>query len=103
MTIEYDSYENVNGHREVYASTIRIDANPVDTSQSVITLDLSLIEYRNGEYVGKSPMYPLNELAGDFAGREFVVGDKTITGLEVVKIIKMFTAVKYAEHTTTGE
>lgn len=97
MAIIIEEKSNVTIRREVYAADIRIRANPVDQAAGSVSLELQTLEYHDDGFVRMDPVGVVGELVGDFASRSFDVGGKTITGLEVVLLIKQYVADLYAE------
>lgn len=98
MSIITEEIENVTIRREVFAPTIRIVANPEDTAAGVILFDLHQLEYQDDELRHIVPLENTGETVGEFAQRTFTVGEKEITGMEVVLLIKQYVATLHAEH-----
>lgn len=103
MAIEIEVLQNVKVSREYYASDIRIRANPVDEAAGSISMEMFRLEYFNDEFERMDPAGIAGETVGEFAQRSFDVGGKTITGLEVVKLIKQYVAVLHAEKEAATE
>lgn len=97
MAIIIEEKSNVTIRREVYAADIRIRANPVDQAAGSVTLELQTLEYHDDDFVRIDPAGVVGETVGDFAARSFDVNGKTITGLEVVLLIKQYVAALHAE------
>lgn len=97
MAIIIEEIENVTIRREVYAADIRIRANPVDEAAGSVSLELQTLEYHDDEFVRMDAAGAVGETIGAFAMRSFDVNGKTITGLEVVLLIKQYVAVLHAE------
>ena len=79
--------------REPYASDIRIRANPEDTEAGSISMEIHRLEYFDDTSERMDHIATIGETVGDFMQREFVVGDKTITGVEIVSVIKQYVLV----------
>lgn len=90
MAIIIEEKSNVTVRREVYAADIRIRANPVDHAAGSVSLELQTLEYHDDEFMRMDPAGVVGETVGDFAARSFDVNGKTITGLEVVLLIKQY-------------
>ena len=103
MAIIIEEKTNVTLRREVYAADIRIRANPVDGAAGSVTLELQTLEYHDDEFVRMEPAGTIGETVGDFAARTFDVGGKTITGLEVVQLIKQYVMDIHAEREAAAE
>lgn len=103
MAIIIEEKSNVTIRREVYAADIRIRANPVDQASGSVSLELQTLEYHDDEFVRMDPAGVVGELVGDFATRSFDVNGKTITGLEVVLLIKQYVADLHAEREAPAE
>ena len=97
MAIIIEEKSNVTVRREIYAADIRIRANPVEQAAGSVSLELQTLEYHDDEFVRMDPAGVVGETVGDFAARSFDVNGKTITGLEVVLLIKQYVAVLHAE------
>ncbi|MGE8218537.1 MAG: hypothetical protein ACN6OU_02140 [Stenotrophomonas acidaminiphila] len=97
MAIIIEEKANVTIRREVYAADIRIRANPVDQAAGSVSLELQTLEYHDDEFVRMDPAGVVGELVGNFAARSFEVNGKTITGLDVVLLIKQYVADLHAE------
>ena len=97
MAIIIEEKENVTIRREVYAADIRIRANPVDHAAGSVLLELQTLEYHDDEFVRMDPAGVVGETVGNFAQRSFDVGGKTITGLEVVLLIRQYVVGLHAE------
>jgi hypothetical protein len=103
MSIIIEEKSNVTIRREAYASDIRIRANPVDIAAGSVSLELQTLEYHDNEFVRMDPAFVVGETVGDFAARSFNIDGKVITGLEVVKLIKLYVADLHAEHQVIPE
>ncbi len=79
--------------REPYASDIRIKAHPEDTAAGSISMEIHRLEYFDDTFERMDPIATIGETVGDFMQREFVVGEKTITGEEIVSVIKQYVLV----------
>lgn len=99
MAIIIEEKTNVTIRREVYAADIRIRANPVDQAAGSVSLELQTLEYHDDEFVRMAPAGTVGELIGDFAERSFDVNGKTITGTDVILLIKRYVADLHNEHT----
>ncbi|HBN54761.1 MAG TPA: hypothetical protein DD456_12265 [Stenotrophomonas sp.] len=97
MAITIEERQNVHVMREAYAADIRIRANPVDTAAGSISMELHQLEYWDDEFERMDPIGTIGETVGDFAQRTFEIDGKTITGMEVVKLIKQYVADLHAE------
>ena len=97
MAIIIEEKENVTVRREVYAPDIRIRANPVDEAAGSVSLEMQVLEYHDNEFVRMDAAGVVGETVGDFAQRSFDVNGKTITGLEVMLLIKQYVADLHAE------
>lgn len=97
MAIIIEEKSNVTIRREAYASDIRIRANPVDIAAGSVSLELQTLEYHDDEFVRMDPAGSFGETIGDFAARSFDINGKTITGIEVVQLIKQYVADLHAE------
>ena len=102
MAIETFLRKNVEVRREDYAAEIKIRANPVDTLSGAITMEMHSLEYFNGEFERMDPKGNLGETVGSFAQRTFKINGKTITGVDVIHLIKQYVADLHAEQ-QTGE
>ena len=102
MAIEIYRQSSVEVHGEAFASEIRIRANPEDTLAGSISMEMYTLEYFNDEYKRMDYKGVLGETVGDFVTREFVVNGKSITGADVVLLIKQYVADLHAEQ-QTGE
>ena len=103
MAIIISEQQGVTIRREVYAADIRIRANPVDQAAGSVTLELQTLEYHDDDFVRMDPAGIVGETVGDFAARSFDVGGKTITGMEVVLLIKQYVADLHAEREAPTE
>ena len=83
----------VTDRREPNASEIRIRANPEDTEAGSISMEIHRLEYFDDTFERMDHIATIGETVGDFMQREFVVGDKTITGVEIVSVIKQYVLV----------
>lgn len=97
MPIPLEAPKTVIIRTEAYASVISIRANPEDAAAGSVTLEMHRLEYHDDVLHRVEPMSPLGETIGDFAARTFTVGTKTITGLEVVQLIKQYVETRHAE------
>lgn len=103
MAIIIDEQDGVSKRREVYAAAIHIHGNPVDKGAGSIQLDIATLHYYDGEFDRMTPSITLGELVGDFASREFTVDGKTITGLDVVRVVEQYTSDMHAAHVAATE
>lgn len=97
MAIIIEEKSNVTIRREIFAPDIRIRANPVDQGAGSVSLELQTLEYHDDEFVRMDAAGVVGETVGDFAQRTFEVNGKTITGLDVVTVVKAYTAMMYQE------
>lgn len=97
MAIILDEKPNVTVLSELYAPDIRIKGNPVDRTAGSIHLELSRLEYHDGEFVRTDPAGSLAESVGAFAARSFEVNGKVVTGLDVIAVVERYVAVLHAE------
>lgn len=97
MPIIINEQQGVAIRREAYASDIRIRANPVDQAAGSVILEMQTLEYHDDQFVRMEPASPIGETVGAFAVRSFEVGGKTITGIEVIEVIKQYVDVRHAE------
>lgn len=98
MTIEIYRQSNVEVHGEAFASEIRIRANPEDTLAGSISMEMYTLEYFNDEFKRMDYKGVLGETVGNFATREFDINGKTITGADVILLIKRYVADLHNEH-----
>ena len=56
-------------------------------------MEIHRLEYFDDTFERMDYVATIGETVGDFAQREFVVGEKTITGEEIVSVIKQYVLV----------
>lgn len=99
MAIEIYRQSNVEVHGEAFASEIRIRANPEDTLAGSISMEMYTLEYFDEVYRRMDYRGVLGETVGQFATRTFDVNGKTITGADVILLIKRYVADLHNEYT----
>ena len=97
MTIIIEEVENVAVRREAFSDDIRIRGNPEDTMSGVILLELKTLEYHNDVLTHTTPLGSGGETVGEFVQREFNVNGKTITGMDLMLVVKQYVADLHAE------
>ena len=97
MSIIIEEIENVTVRREVFAPTIRINGNPENTIDGTVFVEMHRLEYHDDILTHTTPLDSAGETVGIFLDREFVIGGKTITGMDVMLLIKQYVADLHAE------
>ena len=97
MSIIIEEIEGVTVRREVYASNIRIIGNPENTLAGAVLLDLQRLEYHDDALIHTTPLESAGETVGEFCQRAFEINGKTITGIDVMLLIKQYVADLHAE------
>lgn len=97
MSIIIEEIENVTVRREVYASNIRIVGNPENTLAGAVLLDLQRLEYHDDALIHTTPLESAGETVGEFCQREFEVNGKSISGMELMLVVKQYVADLHAE------
>lgn len=97
MSIIIEEIENVTVRREVFAPLIRINGNPEDTLAGTVFVEMHRLEYHDDTLTHTTPLDSVGETVGMFVERSFTVGEKTITGVEVMLLIKQYVADLHAE------
>ena len=97
MSIVLEEIPNVTVRREVFATNIRIVGNPENTMAGAVLLDLQRLEYHNDQLTHSTPLESAGETVGEFVERSFDIEGKTISGYEVMLLIKRYVADLHAE------
>ena len=97
MSVIIEEIENVTVRREVFAPLIRINGNPENTIDGTVFVEMHRLEYHDDILTHTTPLDSVGETVGMFLEREFVIGDKTITGTDVMLLIKQYVAEIHAE------
>lgn len=103
MAIIIEELTDVAVRRELYAADIRIRGNPDDSVGGVVSMDMAVLEYHNNALIRTEPLGLYAEPVSNFVTREFVIGDKTITGAEVAQLIREYVVTMHAERTQQNE
>ena len=97
MSVIIEEIENVTVRREAFAPNIRIVGNPENTLAGAVLVDLQILEYQDGALVHTTPMGSAGETVGEFVQRSFDINGKTITGEDMMLVVKQYVADLHAE------
>lgn len=97
MAIILEEIDGIKKRIELYSNLIRIHGNPVNDLDSIISMELQKLEYHNGELTHNTQLPSVIEPASDFVNRTFDLGDKIISGLDVMRVVKLYVAQLYSE------
>lgn len=103
MAIIIEEKPNVTVRRELYAPNIRIIGNPEDTLAGAILLEINQLVYHDGTLEYSKPLESAGETIADFVQRSFDIDGKTITGIDVMMVVKRYVEDLHAEREASAE
>ncbi len=97
MAIIIEERENVTIRTEAYSPNIRIVGNPENTMAGAVLVDLQILEYQDEQLAHTKPMGSAGETVGEFVERSWEINGKTITGMDLMLVVKQYVADLHAE------
>ena len=97
MAIIIEERENVTIRTEAYSPNIRIVGNPENALAGAVLVDLQILEYQNDILTHTSPASSVGETVGEFVERSWEINGKTITGMDLMLVVKQYVADLHAE------
>lgn len=97
MSIIIEEIEGVTVRVEAFAPTIRIIGNPENTLAGAVLVDLQTLTYHDDELAFTQPLASSGETVGDFIQRSWEINGKTITGMDMMLLVKQYVADLHAE------